>query len=570
MDKQRKNIYRNLFVVYTAVIALLMGLLNLYFLKYSMDSAKDKKMYINQQLVGDVTAKIDNQFIATRMITDSIYTYRDNILDLLKFMNLDFIEYKRQKLDALSESKGISYYGTEVLVQRTFASYDNVQNISIVSRSRNTISTFNKNSQIDFRKIDNFDELTNKSVILRKNTITHIVKINDPSNLNTEGLMLITFKLDELNSLFKTYSNFNKVYVIGNNDTMIYNSTDNLNSSWVSKVAKNLEQQEVFFKVGSDYYNVNYLEDGITVIGQVSRSNFMLPVTYYVALVFINLIVFGICEGIIYIKVKKLNARMNNTINAMERVKQGDLKTRIEESNFNDELAYIDKRFNEMCEDLDLYIKKSYIAEINQKNAEMKHLQSQINPHFLYNTLEVIRMKAICSGNKDVGKMLYNLAVLFRSQLKEKDIITIEKELDYCRKYLDLFKFRYEDKFSYEIECDNNLLGNNIIKFILQPLIENYVVHGVRLSDDDNEMKIIIKECGSIIEVHIIDNGKGISDEKLEEIKIKLSDKNANSDSIGIINVNQRLKNTYGEQYGVTFIEGVEIGTQILVKIPKN
>lgn len=570
MDKQRKNIYRNLFVVYTAVIALLMGLLNLYFLKYSMDSAKDKKMYINQQLVGDVTAKIDNQFIATRMITDSIYTYRDNILDLLKFMSLDFTEYKRQKLDALSESKGISYYGTEVLVQRTFASYDNIQNVSVVSKERNTISTFNKNSQIDFKKIDDFEELSEKSVILSKNTITHIVKINDPSNLTTKGLMLITFKLDELNSLFKTYSNFNKVYVIGNDDSMIYNSTDNMNTKWLSKIAKNLKTKEAFFRAGSDYYNVNYLDDGITVIGQVSRSNFMLPVTYYIALLLINLIVFGICEGIIYIKVKKLNSRMNNTINAMERVKQGDLSTRIAESNFNDELAYIDERFNEMCEELDLYIRKSYIAEINQKNAEMKHLQSQINPHFLYNTLEVIRMKAICSGNKDVGKMLYNLAVLFRSQLKEKDIITIEKELDYCRKYLDLFKFRYEDKFAYEIECDNNLLGNNIIKFILQPLIENYVVHGVRLSDDDNEMKIKIKDCGSIIEVHIIDNGKGISDEKLEEIKQKLSDKNANSDSIGIINVNQRLKNTYGEEYGVTFIEGLEIGTEILVKIPKN
>ncbi|MGL4742531.1 MAG: sensor histidine kinase [Sarcina sp.] len=570
MDKQRKNIYRNLFVVYTAVIVLLMGLLNLYFLKYSMDSAKDKKMYINQQLVGDVTAKIDNQFIATRMITDSIYTYRDNILDLLKFMNLDFTEYKRQKLDALSESKGISYYGTEVLVQRTFASYENIQNISVVSKQRNTISTFNKNSQIDFKKIDDFDKLSETSVILSKNAITHIVKINDPSNLTTKGLMLITFKLDELNSLFKTYSNFNKVYVIGSDDTIIYNSTDNMNTKWLSKIAKDLKNKEAFFRVGSDYYNVNYLEDGITVIGQVSRSNFMLPVTYYVALVLINLVVFGICEGIIYVKVKKLNSRMNNTINAMERVKQGDLSTRIEESNFNDELAYIDKRFNEMCEELDLYIKKSYIAEINQKNAEMKHLQSQINPHFLYNTLEVIRMKAICSGNKDVGKMLYNLAVLFRSQLKEKDIITIEKELDYCRKYLDLFKFRYEDKFAYEIECDNNLLGNNIIKFILQPLIENYVVHGVRLSDDDNLMKIMIKDCGSIIEVHIIDNGKGISDEKLEEIKQKLSDKNANSDSIGIINVNQRLKNTYGEEYGVTFIEGLEIGTEILVKIPKN
>ena len=127
-----------------------------------------------------------------------------------------------------------------------------------------------------------------------------------------------------------------------------------------------------------------------------------------------------------------------------------------------------------MCRKLDAYIQKSYLAEIEKKNAQLQALQSQINPHFLYNTLEAIRMKAICNGDRDVGKMLYSMSVLFRSQLKDADWITIGQELDYCKQYLELFEYRYNGIFTYKIDCPVELLGIKVIKFILQPIVENY------------------------------------------------------------------------------------------------
>lgn len=260
---------------------------------------------------------------------------------------------------------------------------------------------------------------------------------------------------------------------------------------------------------------------------------------------------------------------MNKVIVAMDEVKDGNFDISIDVGEENDELSYIAFNFNEMCKRLKEHIEKSYLAEINQKNAEMKALQSQINPHFLYNTLEVIRMKAICSGNKEVGKMLYNLATLFRSQLKEKDIITIKSEVDYCKKYLELFKFRYKEKFNYEIYCDEYLLGNKVIKFILQPLVENYLIHGIRLEDDDNMIVISIVSEDEDILIHIEDNGKGIDVEKIDEINEKLSEKKHNTRSIGILNVNERIKTLYGEKYGVLITKDINLGTKILVKIPK-
>ena len=127
--------------------------------------------------------------------------------------------------------------------------------------------------------------------------------------------------------------------------------------------------------------------------------------------------------GIICISyyIRRLTGRVNNILGAMNQVTTGDLSVRLKYQKKGDELDMISENFNEMCSRLQLYIQKSYLAEIERKNAQMQALQSQINPHFLYNTLEAIRMKAICNGDREVGKMLYSMVTLFRSQLKEAE-----------------------------------------------------------------------------------------------------------------------------------------------------
>lgn len=572
MDNKHKKIYTHLFLSYTATIIIALVLLNAYFLKYSVDTKKQTATYINQQLVGDVNAKVENTFNITDLVADSIYSYRGNILDLLRFISIDFNKYKEEKLDEISGSQGISYFGTEILFERSFNTYDNILNISTISRERNEVRTFNRNTQIDFKTISNYDELRKKEIIFDKNTITHIIKLNDITNLEEKGLLCVTYSFNDIRAIMKEYGSSYSIFVLGDNE-IIYNSSDKLNEKVIATVLELSKNKEFIKQKTSEYYNLSYIGDNITIASRVENENKLwLTSNFYIVLAIINIIIFVVAEVFIYLKVKSLNKRMESLVKSMEAVENGNLDVFVDVDNHEaDELSYIAGRFNFMCKQLKTYINKSYIAEINQKNAEMERLQSQINPHFLYNTLEVIRMKAVCSGNKDVGKMLQNLAVLFRSQVKEKNIITIEKELGYCRKYLDLFKLRYDDKFSYDIICDNDeILQMGIIKFIIQPILENYIVHGVRLSDDDNKLVILVSAIGSDINIEIKDNGIGISQDKLCEIKKKIGDKNYKSDSIGITNVNQRIQNTYGENYGVKFGSIENVGTTVLIKIPKN
>ncbi|MGL5479585.1 MAG: sensor histidine kinase, partial [Clostridium sp.] len=234
----------------------------------------------------------------------------------------------------------------------------------------------------------------------------------------------------------------------------------------------------------------------------------------------------------------------------------------------NDEIKYISKNFNDMCKELNENIEKSYRAELNQKKAEMVALQNQINPHFLYNTLEGIRMKAICNGDREVSKMLYTLAFLFRKQVKDKSVILLKDELEYCTKYIEIFKFRYEDSFDFEIDCDEEVLNNEVVKFTLQPIIENYFVHGIRLDREDNLLKIDIKRYGENILISVIDNGNGISDEKLEELNNSLRNRTYKGKSIGLTNANERIVIAYGEEYGIGFEKNKGQGVMVVVKLP--
>ncbi len=219
-----------------------------------------------------------------------------------------------------------------------------------------------------------------------------------------------------------------------------------------------------------------------------------------------------------------------------------------------------------MCINLDEHIKKRYLAEIEQKNAEMAALQSQINPHFLYNTLEAVRMKAICNGDREVGKMLYSMAVTFRAQIKEADVITLAQELHYCKKYMELFEFRYQNQFRSEIECPEEYLQVPVIKFVLQPVVENYFIHGMRMKEQDNFIRISVEKKDSF-QIIVEDNGKGMPNDEIAAKNRELEhDAMVKQSSIGIANVNRRLKAVYGDAYGIRIGKGPQGGLRVVLR----
>ena len=204
--------------------------------------------------------------------------------------------------------------------------------------------------------------------------------------------------------------------------------------------------------------------------------------------------------------------------------------------------------------------------EITLRKTELSALQAQINPHFLYNTLDSVAWMCEVGRTREAIEMVNSLARLFRISIsKGHELITVDQELQHAECYLKIQKFRYKNQFNYSFKVDESLKGYLCNKITLQPLIENSLVHGLDMSEE-GEILIEVYEDGDDIVMAVSDNGVGMTEEQCEEILRK--DVNRKS-GIGIKNVNDRVKVYFGDKYGVTISSELDEGTRMELHMPK-
>lgn len=566
MGKNRSTIYKRIFLTNTVIVIFLIGALDIYFIKDLVRNTRETNYYISEKIVRDVNDELNKINDYSIQLVRELYRDHFLINDVIDFLNMDTLSYLKQKMNKIYESDSFYYRGIESFTNESFLQNENLKEISFISFIRNEKSLFNRLNQINVKELQS-GEFYKDGKILKligdKGAISFVQEIRDPSNLQIIGLMVLKYDLNYLKYIDKKYEEKANILILDDQNYVVYDSRGVLDYIPVS-------DYENIIKDRNHYIDSTFSDGGLKVILMAKPQDFEKMLDSILALVIMGSILLIISQGINYFKLKILSDRTDNILEAMDKVKNGELDVEITLTHEDDEINYIAESFNEMCKDLKKYIDKSYKAEIERKKSEMKALQSQINPHFLYNTLESIRMKSICNGDKEVGRMLYILSVLFRNQLKDKNIISLESELDYCRKYIEIFKFRYYDNFQFFIEYDEELLNNQIIKFTLQPLVENYFVHGIRLEDKDNVLKIkILREEDDVI-IKIIDNGKGIDDVKLNYLNNSLKNRSYEGSSIGVFNVHERIVIEYGKNYGLSFIKTKDKENLVIVRIPRK
>lgn len=207
-----------------------------------------------------------------------------------------------------------------------------------------------------------------------------------------------------------------------------------------------------------------------------------------------------------------------------------------------------------------------------QKEMEFSMLASQINPHFLYNTLETIRMKARTNGQKDIEDIVKMLAKIMRHNLQIKDKqVTLKEELNLVESYLRIQKYRFEDRVTYSMDINCNVETIYTIPLILQPIVENAMVHGIEMKKGIGHIAIRVDEINETICIQVIDNGIGFTAERLEEIREHInSSTEVKGSHIGLRNVNQRIKLLYGEDFGITIESEPLVRSIIQILIPKG
>ncbi len=276
---------------------------------------------------------------------------------------------------------------------------------------------------------------------------------------------------------------------------------------------------------------------------------------------------------------KSISLPVKHLITAMDEAGWGNLKVRVDETwtDSRDEHAQLAQGFNDMTSRLQTLIDEVYQAEINKKElefrkkeAELNALQQQINPHFLYNTLETIYWMAMSKNEKEIGEMVTALGNFFRKSInKGIEYVTVAEEVKNVQYYVYLQKIRFRERFNVVWDISEDITNYRIIKLVLQPIIENSIIHGVESL-----------ECGGLIIVkgykknerlyfEVIDNGKGMSANKLRKFEEHINDADSDTGkSVGIKNVHQRIRLYYGKEYGIKITSSENKGTRVVLEMP--
>lgn len=234
--------------------------------------------------------------------------------------------------------------------------------------------------------------------------------------------------------------------------------------------------------------------------------------------------------------------------------------------NFQNEIGILYQTFEKMEKDLKNMIQKNYISEIARKNAELQMLISQINPHFLYNTLDAIRWLAVQNNDKDVSDKVLTLSNIFRHTLSWKnDTALMSEEIDILRQYIDIMNFQQTNTIDFIADIPSEYLDLSIPKFLLQPLIENSILHG--LKNQNGTIVLIAEAIQTSFFISVYDDGIGIEEEQLRSL---LVDDPENHNAFALKNVNNRIKLLFGEEYGLIFHSTPQKGTTVIINLPAD
>jgi two-component system sensor histidine kinase YesM len=425
------------------------------------------------------------------------------------------------------------------------------------------------------------DETKNDRIFL-----SLIRRINFP-NYRTYGVLVIDVNPEELNAIV-SQEQF---------DTMVFDRKGHIvaakNTDWVGKNVNDLDFGKGFLDNPKGTYQVQFngqdskvvIEDLLpavsdsglrivsvftvrSIVGKANQISLLGLITITVSLL--------IAIVLIYISSRILTSRLLQLNKHINKVALGDLHVS-SEIDGNDEIGMLSRQFNNMVRSIRQLMDevqesnriKSQL-ELRRKEIKLKMMASQINPHFLFNALESIRMRAHLKGESEIAGTVKSLGKLMRKNLEiSGSTIPLKDELEIVSSYLEIQKFRFEDRLNFELQIDPSAGKIKIPALIIQPLVENAVIHGLEHMEDQGMVTVKTELIGDRLHIEVADNGVGISEEKKLEIEQSFRDtEDEEEHRIGMRNVHQRLVLMYGEAYGLAIDSKAGAGTRIHFTIP--
>lgn len=416
------------------------------------------------------------------------------------------------------------------------------------------------------------DSFSMVRVVMDKNYYPHIL-----------ALMRMDISTDYLNEIITSTAFENTLTVVINQNNDVLASSDSTGNELLSTLISNYD----LWNLSTGTWNNITLDNEKYLIQTVKIPEYSL--LHFVVipeknlysdlqnirtfLVLTVIFMFFLCIPLASLVSRGLVFRLQSIVNTMQYVKEGRLSAFQEDiPHGNDEIGKLISSYNYMVEQMHMLMEQEYIHGVEVKNAELKALQAQINPHFLYNSLDMIYWFAKENMVEEIEKSVQDLALFYRIGLSNgREVITLREEITQAKAYMDIWNLRLQNSITYECIIAEDILDCLIIKTTLQPILENAVSHGIR--EKANPVgTIYVKawlEHDDII-ISIQDDGIGIAPETLDKLNQDTLIKESADHGYGIHNVQSRLKLYYGASYGLQFTSTYNQGTTVFIRIPKK
>lgn len=413
-------------------------------------------------------------------------------------------------------------------------------------------------------------------------TISVIYPIEDRLSSKILGVVVVDVKASSLKQIEDSGLVFEgKSYILDENDKVIYSDGSD-NDEEIERVNQAFAKESVDntgtandIEIGDEiclYSSMRLSNNGWKTVGIISYDKVFVQAERLKTAIICAMLLFGaLAVMFALVGADNISNPIKKVRTTMKQVEKGDFDVWLEITG-EDEIGELAQSFNHMIERIKMLMEQERESQEKLRYAELKALQSQINPHFLYNTLDSINWMARMGKTDKVEEMIDALTMFFRINLsKGRHFISIKEELTHVEKYITIQKIRYERILNSKIEVPEELYQYDIIKMTLQPLVENALYHGLKEKEEGGLITITAKEKGDDIVFCVEDTGLGMSGEKLKKLQ-SMMDEGIDYDpaAYGIINVQKRISMYFGAEYGLRFESRIGEGTRVYVTIPKR
>jgi Predicted signal transduction protein with a C-terminal ATPase domain len=406
--------------------------------------------------------------------------------------------------------------------------------------------------------------------------VTMSKAITNPETQEIIGVFFVDLNYRSINDLAENLDLGQKgyVYIVDDLGNIVYHPKQQLLYSglWKEDIARvlNVTSEEENWEADNKLYSVTKSEStgwsvvGVTDLEEMSSGTRELVSLYY----FMAICLIVLATWLAIVLTNKITSPLRNLQRSMRAAQNGQFEVEIIEDGSQNEIGDLIYSFQLMIREIEQLIERSTKEQEEKRLYELNALQAQISPHFLYNTLDSIIWMAEGSNTKDVILMTSALAKLLRKSISnDKELVTVAEEIEYTRSYLIIQKMRYRDKLEYLINMDAVIVDVEIIKLVIQPLVENAIYHGIKCKSGIGTIQITAEYKHKGIMIEIADDGAGMTKEQLEHIFDERAEDRARK-SVGVLNVHKRIQLSYGTEYGLSFQSERGSGTTVSIYLP--